>query len=66
VLDASKHEKDLQEFRMTKAKFRQTRRHNALQSDPFKALEKHHPHIHHHHSKREESNEEIDDIIKEL
>lgn len=67
VLDSSKHEKDLQEFRMTKAKFRQTRRHNAIESDPFKLLEKHHQH----HPKKEETKkedpaEDIDDIIKEL
>lgn len=68
MLDSSKHEKDLQEFRMTKAKFRQTRRHNALESDPFKLLEKHHhPQPSPHHlSKKEDPTEDIDDIIKEL
>lgn len=71
VIDSSKHEKDLQEFRMTKAKFRQTRRHNALESDPFKLLEKHHLHPQpqpqpspHFHPNKEDPTEDIDDIIK--
>lgn len=56
-MDSSRHEKELQEFRTTKAKFRQTRRQNAIQSDPFKLLEKQQPkHNHHHHNytKRED------------
>jgi hypothetical protein len=53
---------------MTKAKFRQTRRHNAFESDPFKLLEKHHPHPHRQTPlpKKEDPTEDIDDIIKEL
>lgn len=47
---------------MTKAKFRQTRRHDALESDPFKMLEKNH----HFQPKKEDPTEDIDDIIKEL
>jgi hypothetical protein len=51
---------------MTKAKFRQTRRHNAFESDPFKLLEKHqHPQPSpHFYSKKEDPTEDIDDIIK--
>lgn len=53
---------------MTKAKFRQTRRHNALESDPLKILEKHHnPQLQpppHFYSKKEDPTEDIDDIIR--
>lgn len=59
MLDTAKQEKKMEEFRMTKQLFRQTRRQDALQSDPLKLLEKH-------HHQKEETVDDLDLLIKEL
>ena len=49
--------KNIDEFRMTKQKFRETRKHDAFRSDPLKHLEK---------SQVRPEDEDIDAIIREL
>lgn len=60
TLDITHQQKNIQEFRNTKQKFRQTRRQEAFLADPLKHFEKLKPKV------TEDPTDDIDDIIKEL
>ena len=57
-LDTRKEDKNMDVFRATKEKFKQTRKHDALDSNPFKVLDN--------NSKTKNDFEDIDSLIKEL
>ena len=57
-------------FRATKQKFKMTRRHDALDSNPFKMIDKKDHHDHDKHDNKTMGNgkdlDDLDDLIKQL